>query len=81
MKKELLKKLHTHMFDGEGGDGGAEAGTPQGEGAESVAEPTVVYGNAEVTTDDAGQIGTDGGKWEKASEKRRQIRRQSSMNL
>ena len=62
MKKELLKKLHTHMFDGEGGDGGAEAGTPQGEGAESVAEPTVVYGKAEVTTDDAGQVGTDGGK-------------------
>lgn len=62
MKKEFLKKLHTHMFDGEGGDGGAAAGTPQDGGAESTAEPTVVYGKAEAEGDDAGQVGTDEGE-------------------
>ena len=54
MRKEILEKLHTHMFDGEGGDGGAAAGTPQDGGAESTAEPTVVYGKAEAEGDDAG---------------------------
>lgn len=57
MRKEYLEKLHAHMFDGEGGDGGAGAGAPNG-AAESNVEPTVVYGKDEAG-EEAGQVGTD----------------------
>lgn len=57
MKKDYLKNLHLHMFDGEGAGADAGAGTAES-GAESNAEPTVVYGKVEAEGE-AGQVGTD----------------------
>lgn len=56
MNKEILEKLHTHMFDGEG-DGAAASTSTEG-GTESNAEPTVVYGKAEAGEEES-QVGSD----------------------
>ena len=57
MKKEL-KKLHLHLFDGEGGDGGAAGSFGSEAAGTEETTATVVYGKSE-TEGNAGQVGTD----------------------
>ncbi|MEI3515948.1 MAG: hypothetical protein V8R50_01025 [Clostridia bacterium] len=61
MKKDYIKNLHLHLFDGApagGTEGGAE-GTASTQG--SGAEPTVVYGKDPAADDSTSQVGSDEG--------------------